>query len=167
MPKKADGYYDPQAETLIPIARTGLTVARKGVSRGLHIARTFAKTQTINLAIKLGLVVGLWAIGMYTLWTFQKSGVKAIFEKFTLPSFIIPLSPVLGIYAMLFNFGSYLDDMFKKSGASEEAKPELQKFLEDMQTYIIIWSIICALIGLYVVYQHRQEQTVQEQMVFA
>jgi len=155
-----DGYYDPQLEQLIPLATTGLSVARKGISKGFHVARTFAKTQTINLAIKLALVAGLWGLGIYVLWQFQKSGLKQIAEKFTLPSFIIPLSPVIGIYTMLFNVGSYLDELFKKNEPSEEAKPEIQKFVEDMKTYIIVWSIICILIGLYVVYQHRQERMV-------
>lgn len=159
---RKNGYYDPGLEAVIPAAvpvvREAYTGARRVGSRVYQAQRRFARSQNVALGLKLLIVLGIYGVGLYFLYEWQKSGAKKIMEHFALPTLIGWMSPIAITFGMLWGSTTYIADMFKKNPAvTDEAKSELTTFFEENRTYIIVWSIVCALIAVYVYYQHRQE----------
>lgn len=168
MNSRRNGYYDPGLEAVlpaaVPVAREAYAGARRVGGRVWQAQRRFARSQNVALGLKLALVAGLWAVGMYLIYVFQKSGVKDVFEHFDLP-LLGPqaLIPVWGYWSLVTGGMTYITDHVLKikkeaTNTTPEAEKALADFFEQMKTYIIVWSIICALIAVYVYYQHRQEQ---------
>jgi len=163
MGSRRNGFYDPGLEAVlpaaVPVAREAYAGARRVGGRVWQAQRRFARSQNVSLGFKLLIVLGVWVVGLYIISEWGKSGAKKIMEHFALPTLIGWISPIAITFGMLWGSTTYISDMFKKNPAvTEEAKPELTAFFEENRTYIIVWSIICALIAVYVYYQHRQEQ---------
>ena len=165
MKSRRNGFYDPGLEAVlpaaVPVAREAYAGARRVGGRVWQAQRRFARSQNVSLGLKLLIVLGIWAVGLYILSEWAKSGAKKIVEHFALPTLIGWMSPIAITFGMLWGSTAYIADMFKKNpeaDANKDAKSELTTFFEENRTYIIVWSIFCALIAVYVYYQHRQEQ---------
>jgi hypothetical protein len=188
MPKKRyleDGYYDPQLleAALIPVAGAGLSWSTAGArgavkgarwvgQKGYEATKEFARTEYLGLGLKLGLVGLLWVGGILAMWEWEKSSVKAFFDAwfpasspFNLAMFIGQPLGWVGMNIIGFFTGTYpIVELVKQMKLSEAQGNELKAWYNAYKMYLVIWTVLCLLLGVYVVYSDRKNRAEKAQM---
>lgn len=168
-----NGYYDPQLGEFIAAAPAAAGEAVRGVRRGysrvLETARKVPFFKKYEVYFKLLVVLVIWALGVYIIYQITKSAIgqalAATSAAVTSPNFpiVMSMNPITGFTLLVFNgVGAFfgLPNIFAPPTptpptTATQPTPQQETAITNIvntmtNPYIMIWSLICLVIGLYV-----------------
>lgn len=160
-----NGYYDPAISEAL-IAKEVAKQLKRTPSRIRRVAKEAKRVIGLTFAQKhLWWIFPLfvWIVGMFALYYVWKAWMESTFGKAVRTWaglwMVIPIPGQPGWWNCFLNPQGWMGTLQELIGLSpdDEQKSEIESFAEQMKILVIIWSIVCFLLAIWL-YSKKQER---------
>jgi hypothetical protein len=175
--KKAipDGYYDPAyaqtAQAVYEAGKTAYGVGKGAYQKTQEVLRRIPWYQKHERWVKIGFMFGVWGVGVWLIDAMLKSplgkaigmawgetwglfstwaGTTPTFQSAQLWGSVPVVGPIFQIVYLTMNYQGLTNLAPTDTDKAKALKDQLVAFFEGEGIYLVIWSMICAVIMLYI-----------------